>query len=90
MSSLKLAQGLSHLSHQVLLLMLAELPHHLSSQSACRRVQERIERCVMGLKWQSTGADLVKACFGQFLLKDSRVGESKRMGSMRGRSSRML
>src|SRR5579884_2236242 len=89
MRSLKLAQCLSHLPQQVLLLRFAELPHHTSGQPASCRVQERIERSVMGLKWKSASDDLVKASFGEFPLKDSWIGESKGIRSMRGRSSRI-
>ena len=73
MRSLKLAQCLSHLSHQVLLRVWAELPHHPSGQPARGRVQERIERSVMGLKGKSTGTDLGKASFREFPLKDGRI-----------------
>src|SRR5215472_14441437 len=61
--SLKLAQSLSHLPEQVLLLRLSELPQYPSSQPASCRVQERIERRVMGLKGKHTGDDLRKARF---------------------------
>src|SRR5260370_7684120 len=43
----------------------------------------------MGLKWKSASDDLVKASFGEFPLKDSWIGESKGIRSMRGRSSRI-
>src|SRR5437763_5412000 len=89
MRSLKLAQCLSHLPQQLLLLRFSELPHHASGQPACCRLQESIERSVMGLKWKSTGDDLVKASFGEFPLKDSWIGESKGIRSVRGRSSRI-
>lgn len=73
MRSLKLAQCLSHLPQQLLLLLLAELPHHTSGQPACCRLQESIERSVMGLKWNSMGYDLVKASFRELSLKDCRI-----------------
>jgi len=73
MRSLKLAQCLSHLPQQLLLLLWAELPYHTSGQPAGCRLQESIERSVMGLKWKSTGSDLVKASFREFPLKDSRI-----------------
>ena len=73
MRSFKLAQCLSHLPQQVLLLRFSELPYHTSGQPAGCRLQERIERSVMGLKWKSTGFDLVKACLREFPLKDSRI-----------------
>src|SRR5258708_2739558 len=44
----------------------------------------------MGLKWKSASDDLVKASFGEFPLKDSWIGESKGIRSMRGRSSRIF
>src|SRR5713101_4338012 len=43
----------------------------------------------MGLKWKSASDDLIKASFGEFPLKDSWIGESKGIRSMRGRSSRI-
>src|SRR5437764_12236313 len=89
MRSLKLAQCLSHLSQQVLLLRFAELPHHTSGQPAGCRLQESIERSVMGLKGKSMGDDPVKASFCEFPLKDSRIGERKGIREMRGRSSRI-
>src|SRR5258706_1185555 len=89
MRSLKLAQCLSHLPQQLLLLRFSELPYHASGQPACCRLQESIERSVMGLKWKSTGDDLVKASFREFPLKDSWIGESKGIRSVRGRSSRI-
>jgi hypothetical protein len=61
MRSLKLAQCLSHLSQQLLLLSFCELPHHISGQPDCGRLQERIERSAMGLKGKSTGDDLGKS-----------------------------
>src|SRR2546421_6753464 len=73
MRSLKLAQCLSHLPQQLLLLKVSELPHHTSSQPACCRLQERIERSVMGLKGKSTGDDLGKASFREFPFKDGRI-----------------
>jgi hypothetical protein len=73
MRSLKLAQCLSHLPQQLLLLLWAELPYHTSCQPAGCRLQESVERSVMGLKWKSTGSDLVKASFREFPLKDSRI-----------------
>src|SRR5947209_17573276 len=66
MRSLKLAQCLSHLPQQLLLLKVSELPHHTSGQPAGCRLQERIARSVMGLKWKSASDDLVKASFGEF------------------------
>jgi hypothetical protein len=73
MRSLKLAQCLPHLLQQMLLLRFAELPHHTGGQPACGRVQERIERSVMGLKWKSTSDDPEKASFREFPLKDARI-----------------
>jgi hypothetical protein len=73
MRSLKLAQCLPHLLQQVLLLRFSELPHHTGGQPAGCRLQERIERSVMGLKGKRTGDDPVKASFRQFPLKDARI-----------------
>src|SRR5260370_42466499 len=73
MRSLKLAQCLSHLTQQLLLLRFSELPHHTSGQPACCRLQERIERSVMGLKGRSTGDDLEKAGSREFPFKDGRI-----------------
>ena len=71
--SLKLAQCLPHLLQQVLLLRFVELPHHTSGQPAGCRLQERIERSIMGLKRKSTGDDPGKASFREFPLKDARI-----------------
>ena len=73
MRSLKLAQCLSHLPQQLLLLKVSELPHHTSGQPACCRLQESIERSLMGLKGNSTGDDLGKASFREFPFKDGRI-----------------
>jgi hypothetical protein len=73
MRSLELAQCLPHLLQQALLLRFAELPHHTGGQPACGRLQERIERSVMGLKGKSTSDDPGKACFREFPLKDARI-----------------
>lgn len=72
MRSLKLAQCLFHLLQQMLLLLLAELPHYTGGQPAGRRLQERIEGSVMGLKWKNAGDDLGKASFPEFPLKGGR------------------
>src|SRR5438270_12511164 len=74
MRSLKLAQCLSHLPQQVLLLRFPQLPHHTSGQPACSRLQARTERSELGLNWKSATDDLVKASFGEFRLKDSWIG----------------
>src|SRR2546428_10011044 len=73
MRSLKLAQCLSHLPQQLLLLRFSELPHHTSGQPACCRLQESIERSVMGLKWKRTGEDLGKVGSREFPLKECRI-----------------
>ena len=73
MRSLKLAQCLSHLPQQLLLLKVSELPHHTSGQPAGCRLQESIKRSVMGLKGKSTGDDLGKASFREFPFKDGRI-----------------
>src|SRR6266487_3050921 len=57
----------------LLLLKVSELPHHASGQPACCRLQESIERGVMGLKGKSTGDDLGKASFREFPFKDGRI-----------------
>lgn len=63
MRLLKLAQCVPHLLQQALLLRFCDLRHHTSDQPACCRLQENIERSVMGLKWKSTGDDFIKASF---------------------------
>ena len=71
--SFKLTECLSHLLQQLLLLLLAELPHHTGGQPACCRLQKSIERRVMGRKWNSSGDDVMKAGFFEFLFKDRRI-----------------
>src|SRR5260221_12040703 len=73
MISLKLDQCLSHLPQHLLLLKVSELPHLTSGQPACCRLQERIERSVMGLKGKSIGDDPVKSSFREFPLKVARI-----------------
>jgi hypothetical protein len=73
MRFLKLAQCLSHLPQQLLLLRFSELPHHISGQPACCRLQESIERSVMGLKRKNTDDDLAKAGSCEFPLKGCRI-----------------